>query len=221
MPDDSLTRGAHQPAVPAAVPGDGTRAIDWNFSYGQWRAIESLKRFILALAGWQSGKSEIGPPWLLDEMLRMGPGDYLVASPTFPLMLKKVLPIFLRLFDRLGCSSAISSAARTFSCSRMRDAGDSRPRAHSSGACCVVRAAEIPHRRRRQVAAGEHHPGTGGAGDCINDPATQPSSRHIRTVESSLAVANLRPSDDTLIEKMRPRCPVNFCNSLPVATSQT
>ena len=80
---------------------DGTRAIDWNFSDGQWRAIESLKRFILALAGWQSGKSEIGPPWLLDEMVRMGPGDYLVASPTFPLMLKKVLPIFLRLFDRL------------------------------------------------------------------------------------------------------------------------
>src|ERR1022692_260199 len=34
-------------------------------------------------------------------MVRMGPGDYLVASPTFPLMLKKVLPIFLRLFDRL------------------------------------------------------------------------------------------------------------------------
>ena len=50
--------------------------------------------------GGLSGKSEIGPPWLLDGMVRMGPGDYLVASPTFPLMLKKV-PIFLRLFDRL------------------------------------------------------------------------------------------------------------------------
>jgi hypothetical protein len=34
-------------------------------------------------------------------MVRKGPGDYLVASPTFPLMLKKVLPIFLRLFERL------------------------------------------------------------------------------------------------------------------------
>jgi hypothetical protein len=89
------------PLFQVSAEVDGARAIDWNFSDGQWRAIESLKRFILALAGWQSGKSEIGPPWLLDEMVRMGPGDYLVASPTFPLMLKKVLPIFLRLFDRL------------------------------------------------------------------------------------------------------------------------
>ena len=47
------------------------------------------------------------------------------------------------------------------------------------------------------------------------------SSRQIRTVESSLAVANIRPSNETLIENMRPRCPVNFCNSVPVATSQT
>ena len=91
----------YPPLFQVTAEADGTRAIDWNFSDGQWRAIESLKRFILALAGWQSGKSEIGPPWLLDEMVRMGPGDYLVASPTFPLMLKKVLPIFLRLFDRL------------------------------------------------------------------------------------------------------------------------
>ncbi|MFI5113514.1 MAG: hypothetical protein ACHP7J_00115 [Terriglobales bacterium] len=45
--------------------------------------------------------SEIGPPWLLNEMARMGPGDYLVASPTFMLMMKKVLPIFVRLFERL------------------------------------------------------------------------------------------------------------------------
>ena len=34
---------------------DGARAIDWSFSDGQWRAIESLKRFILALAVGQVG----------------------------------------------------------------------------------------------------------------------------------------------------------------------
>jgi hypothetical protein len=42
---------------------DGQRAIDWNFSDGQWAAMESPKCIILALAGWQSGKTGIGPPW--------------------------------------------------------------------------------------------------------------------------------------------------------------
>ncbi len=63
--------------------------------------MESKKRFILVLAGWQSGKSEIGPPWLWREMILRGPGDYLIASPTYPLMTKKVLPIFQRFFERL------------------------------------------------------------------------------------------------------------------------
>jgi hypothetical protein len=34
-------------------------------------------------------------------MMRCGPGDYLVASPTYPLMMKKVLPVFIRLFEPL------------------------------------------------------------------------------------------------------------------------
>ena len=78
--------------------GSGDRL---EFLDGQWRAMESLKRFILVLAGWQSGKSEVGPPWLLNEMCIKGPGDYLVASPTYPLMEMKVLPIFRRLFEGL------------------------------------------------------------------------------------------------------------------------
>src|SRR5262245_3474206 len=65
---------------------------------GQRRALFSPKRFVLVLAGWQSGKTVIGPPWLLKEIAACGPGDYLVASPTYPLMTKKVLPEFLRLF---------------------------------------------------------------------------------------------------------------------------
>jgi phage terminase large subunit-like protein len=67
---------------------------------GQERALESTKRFVLVLAGWQSGKTVVGPPWLLGEIKRCGPGDYLVASPTYPLMTKKVLPEFSRLFER-------------------------------------------------------------------------------------------------------------------------
>jgi hypothetical protein len=80
---------------------DGRRSVDWFFSRGQRQAMESKKRIVAIFAGWQSGKSEIGPPWLLNEMLAKGPGDYLIASPTFPLMSKKVLPIFQRLFERM------------------------------------------------------------------------------------------------------------------------
>lgn len=67
---------------------------------GQRRALESTKRFVLVLAGWQSGKTVTGPPWLLQEIKARGPGDYLIASPTYPLMMKKVLPEFLGLFKR-------------------------------------------------------------------------------------------------------------------------
>jgi hypothetical protein len=83
------------------VTRNGELGIRWNLHRGQERALESRKRFILVSAGWQSGKSEIGPPWLWQEMMRCGPGDYLVASPTYPLMMKKVLPVFIRLFERL------------------------------------------------------------------------------------------------------------------------
>jgi hypothetical protein len=80
---------------------DGRQHIRWNLHRGQRRALESEKRFILVLGGWQSGKTEIGPPWLFREMRRCGPGDYLVASPTYPLMMKKVLPVFQRFFERV------------------------------------------------------------------------------------------------------------------------
>jgi hypothetical protein len=83
------------------VTRDGETGIRWNLHRGQERALESRKRFILVSAGWQSGKSEIGPPWLWQEMMQCGPGDYLVASPTYPLMTKKVLPVFIRLFERM------------------------------------------------------------------------------------------------------------------------
>jgi hypothetical protein len=81
-------------------PGKGP-GLRWNLSAGQRRALNSVKRFILVLAGWQSGKTEVGPPWLWREMARCGPGDYLVVSPTYPLMTKKVVPIFIRLFERM------------------------------------------------------------------------------------------------------------------------
>lgn len=76
------------------------RTLEIALHPGQKRAIESGKRFVVVLAGWQSGKTVIGPPWAFKEIKARGPGDYLIASPTYPLMMKKVLPEFLALFKR-------------------------------------------------------------------------------------------------------------------------
>ncbi len=90
-----------RPLLEVSLDEQGRQHVCWNFSAGQKRAIESMKRFVLVQAGWQSGKTVIGGPWLHREIKRCGPGDYLVASPTYPLMMKKVLPEFLRLFKRI------------------------------------------------------------------------------------------------------------------------
>jgi hypothetical protein len=74
--------------------------MKYRFHEGQKRALRSRKRFILVSAGWQSGKTVIGPPWLYREMVAKGPGDYLVAAPSHTLMPKKILPEFQRLFQR-------------------------------------------------------------------------------------------------------------------------
>lgn len=71
-----------------------------HFHPGQMRAWRSEKRFVLVLAGTQGGKTAFGPHWLHREMTRRGPGDYLVASPTYRLMHLKVLPEIRLLFER-------------------------------------------------------------------------------------------------------------------------
>jgi hypothetical protein len=50
------------------------------------------------LAGTQGGKTSFGPVWLWREMQLRGPGDYLVVTPTFPLLEMKALPTLLQLF---------------------------------------------------------------------------------------------------------------------------
>lgn len=72
---------------------------------GQQRVMDSKARFILTLAGTQSGKTVVGPWWLLREIQLRGQGDYLVVSPNYPLMQKKVVPEVISLFQtklRLG-----------------------------------------------------------------------------------------------------------------------
>jgi len=83
------------------LPDDPTKAeLQFNLHAGQMRAFESRKRFVLVCAGTQSGKTAFGPVWLYNEIRTRGPGDYMVVTPTYPLLVKKALPEFLRLFKR-------------------------------------------------------------------------------------------------------------------------
>lgn len=79
---------------------DGRRGLRYNFHAGQVRAWNSPKRFVLVLAGTQGGKTVFGPLWLHREILLRGPGDYMVVTPTYPLLQLKALPEFLRLFKQ-------------------------------------------------------------------------------------------------------------------------
>ena len=79
------------------------RKMRLNFHPGQHRAWESLKRFVCVLSGTQGGKTETGPSWLLREIKLRGPGDYMIVTPTYPLLELKALPAFKSLFEtKLG-----------------------------------------------------------------------------------------------------------------------
>lgn len=101
---------------------DGTLKL--NFHPGQWRAWESKRRFVVVLAGTQGGKTGLGPVWMWREMQLHGPGDYLVVTPTYPLLCLKALPEFLRLFKRLlHLGDYVGSPQRCFT---FTDAGSRR-----------------------------------------------------------------------------------------------
>ena len=89
--------------------------LRWNLHPGQWRAWISLARIVLVLAGTQGGKTSFGPMWLYREITMRGPGDYLVAAPTFPLLELKLLPEFKRLFEsQLKLGRYVASPTRKF-----------------------------------------------------------------------------------------------------------
>jgi hypothetical protein len=72
----------------------------WLFMHpGQLRAWDSTKRWILVLAGSQSGKTSWGPLWLHREITVKGPGDYLGVTATFPLLKLKMLPELQKCFE--------------------------------------------------------------------------------------------------------------------------
>lgn len=66
---------------------------------GQRQAWQSEARYVVVSKGWQAGGTVIGPPWLLREMQRRGPGDYAVVCPDYPHLENKALPELLRTFE--------------------------------------------------------------------------------------------------------------------------
>lgn len=75
--------------------------IRFDLHAGQTKAWNSTKRFVLVCAGTQGGKTSFYPLWLYREIQERGPGDYLIVSPTYPLMQKKSLPEFRSLFENM------------------------------------------------------------------------------------------------------------------------
>jgi hypothetical protein len=89
--------------------------LDYHFHPGQRAAWDATERTVCLLGGTQSGKTETGPPWLFREIQTRGPGDYLVVTPTFPLLELKALPAFRALFgDMLRLGEYTASPVRRF-----------------------------------------------------------------------------------------------------------
>lgn len=98
------------------VTDDGR--LRWHFHPGQLAAWDAEQRYVLVLAGTQGGKTSFAPPWLYREIKERGPGDYLIATPTFPLLELKALPEFKWLFKQaLDLGEYVSSPIRKFTVS--------------------------------------------------------------------------------------------------------
>lgn len=69
----------------------------------------------MVTAGTQGGKTSFGPHWLYREIETRGPGDYLIVTPTFQLLERKLLSEFRRLFEhKLRVGRYRASPARVF-----------------------------------------------------------------------------------------------------------
>jgi len=78
---------------------DGAGKVVTTLHPGQMAVMNSDARFVAMCAGTQSGKTSLGPLWMEREIRRRGPGDYLCVTATFPLLMRKMLPEFVRYFE--------------------------------------------------------------------------------------------------------------------------
>lgn len=89
------------PAVPEFMTLLPSGMVDLRFHDGQQQAWDASTRIVAVISGSQSGKTLLGPPWLMREMQDRGPGDYLIAAPTYPLMNMKVVPALVDYFTNV------------------------------------------------------------------------------------------------------------------------
>ncbi len=68
---------------------------------GQGKAWRSDARFVVVLAGTQSGKTSWGPLWLKREIDRTGAGDYLAVTASYDLFKLKMLPALRETFEHV------------------------------------------------------------------------------------------------------------------------
>lgn len=103
--------------------GPKKRVVQYHYHAGQLRALRSTADTVLVLAGTQGGKTVTGPPWMLQEIKRKGPGDYLAVAPTYPLMQKKMLPEFKTLFEEeLKLGTYVGGSVKEFRIDPLRAA---------------------------------------------------------------------------------------------------
>ena len=78
---------------------DQSGKLTLHFHSGQTKAWDSDKRFVLMVAGTQSGKTSFGPWWLWREIQRKGRGDYLAITTSYDLFILKMLPELRKVFE--------------------------------------------------------------------------------------------------------------------------
>jgi len=83
-----------------------------RFHAGQVRAWRSTARFVVVLAGTQSGKTAWGPLWLKREIDHRGPGDYLAVTASYDLFKLKMLPALRETFEHVYGSGRYWSGDR-------------------------------------------------------------------------------------------------------------
>ena len=120
---DSVVKKVHsrRKILPLYEIVDGVLEI--NPHRGQRLVLDSKKQIVAALCGTQSGKTSIAPLWLYneilkwDELLQRGEvvtdADFLVVSPTYSLLNRKLLPVFVDFFiNILGIGEQFIQANR-------------------------------------------------------------------------------------------------------------
>ncbi len=89
------------PPLIREVTKGGKRGLEYSFHPGQRKAWASTARVVAVIAGTRAGKTSWGACWLHREIWNVGPGDYLVAAPSYPLLDKGVIPEVESLFERI------------------------------------------------------------------------------------------------------------------------